>query len=164
MSYLLTENGRSLLKRIVFLLSIDLLNRSLGIYQQAAATSEDVGVAVKAARKALKRNGGQDCTLATGAYRAKYLRTIAAKITEKKELFSKLEAIVCGKPYDEAAWNIDDVARCFEYNADLAKAVDKKLNTLIELPMDTFKCHVIKEPIGVIGLITPWNHQLLMAT
>nr|AAY33872.1 betaine aldehyde dehydrogenase [Chrysanthemum lavandulifolium] len=129
-----------------------------------AATAEDVDVAVKAARKALKRNGGKDWASATGAHRAKYLRAIAAKITEKKELFSKLEAIDCGKPYDEAAWDIDDVAGCFEYNADLAEALDKKQNAPIELPMDTFKCHVIKEPIGVVGLITPWNYPLLMAT
>nr|GEZ84770.1 betaine aldehyde dehydrogenase [Tanacetum cinerariifolium] len=129
-----------------------------------AATSEDVDVAVKAACKALKCNGGKDWASATGAHRAKYLRAIAAKITEKKELFSKLEAIDSGKPYDEAAWDIDDVAGCFEYNADLAEALDKKQNAPIELPMDTFKCHVVKEPIGVVGLITPWNYPLLMAT
>ncbi|KAL6528631.1 Aminoaldehyde dehydrogenase 2, peroxisomal [Orobanche minor] len=30
--------------------------------------------------------------------------------------------------------------------------------------MDTFKCYVLKEPIGVVGLITPWNYPMLMAT
>ena len=45
-----------------------------------AATAEDVDVAVKAARKALKRNGGKDWASATGAHRAKYLRAIAAKV------------------------------------------------------------------------------------
>ncbi|XP_071731655.1 aminoaldehyde dehydrogenase 2, peroxisomal-like [Rutidosis leptorrhynchoides] len=129
-----------------------------------AATSEDVDVAVKAARKALKHNGGKEWATASGSYRAKYLRAIAAKITEKKDLFAKLEAIDCGKPLDEAAWDIDDVAGCFEYNADLAEALDAKQNSPIDLPMDTFKCHVIREPIGVVGLITPWNYPLLMAT
>lgn len=52
--------------------------------------------------------------------------------------------------------NQDDVAGCFEYNADLAEALDAKQNAPIALPMDTFKCHVIREPIGVVGLITPW--------
>ncbi|KAI3499377.1 hypothetical protein L1887_35176 [Cichorium endivia] len=129
-----------------------------------AATSEDVDIAVKAARRALKRNGGKDWSTATGAHRAKYLRAIAAKIIEKKSEFSKLEAIDNGKPLDEAAWDIDDVAGCFEYNADLAEALDAKQNASIDLPMDTFKCHVIREPIGVVGLITPWNYPLLMAT
>ncbi|XP_023730203.1 aminoaldehyde dehydrogenase 2, peroxisomal [Lactuca sativa] len=129
-----------------------------------AATSEDVDIAVKAARKALKRNGGKDWATASGAHRAKYLRAIAAKITEKKPELAKLEAIDNGKPLDEAAWDIDDVAGCFEYNADLAEALDAKQNAPIDLPMDTFKCHVIREPIGVVGLITPWNYPLLMAT
>ncbi|KAL7607246.1 hypothetical protein Lser_V15G17183 [Lactuca serriola] len=129
-----------------------------------AATSEDVDIAVKAARKALKRNGGKEWATASGAHRAKYLRAIAAKITEKKPELAKLEAIDNGKPLDEAAWDIDDVAGCFEYNADLAEALDAKQNAPIDLPMDTFKCHVIREPIGVVGLITPWNYPLLMAT
>ncbi|KAL2646084.1 hypothetical protein AAZV13_05G030300 [Glycine max] len=30
--------------------------------------------------------------------------------------------------------------------------------------MDTFKSYVLKEPIGVVALITPWNYPLLMAT
>ncbi|KAI3454559.1 hypothetical protein Pfo_011222 [Paulownia fortunei] len=130
----------------------------------AAATAEDVNIAVEAARNALIRHGGKDWASATGAHRAKYLRAIAAKITEKKSELAKLEAIDCGKPLEEAAWDIDDVAGCFEYYADIAEAFDSKKRTLVSLPMETFKCHVLKEPIGVVGLITPWNYPLLMAT
>ncbi|KAF5807141.1 putative betaine-aldehyde dehydrogenase [Helianthus annuus] len=129
-----------------------------------AATAEDVDIAVEAARKALKRNGGKDWASASGAHRAKYLRAIASKIVEKKSELAKLEAIDCGKPLEEAAWDMDDVAGCFEYNADLAEALDKKQNASVTLPMDTFKCHLIREPIGVVGLISPWNYPLLMAT
>lgn len=50
----------------------------------------------------------------------------------------------------------DDVAGCFEYYADLAEALDSEQKTPISLPMETFKSHVLKEPIGVVGLITPW--------
>ncbi|KVI06378.1 betaine aldehyde dehydrogenase, chloroplastic [Cynara cardunculus var. scolymus] len=129
-----------------------------------AATSEDVDFAVEVARRALKRNGGKEWASASGAHRAKYLRAIAAKIIEKKSELARLEAIDCGKPLDEAAWDIDDVAGCFEYHADLAEALDAKQNASIALPMDTFECHVIREPIGVVGLITPWNYPMLMAT
>ncbi|KAI7754093.1 hypothetical protein M8C21_009608 [Ambrosia artemisiifolia] len=45
-----------------------------------AATAEDVDIAVKAARRALKRNGGKEWATASGAHRAKYLRAIAAKV------------------------------------------------------------------------------------
>ncbi|KAF7135098.1 hypothetical protein RHSIM_Rhsim08G0167700 [Rhododendron simsii] len=129
-----------------------------------AATAEDVEVAVDAARRALARNKGRDWASASGAHRAKYLRAIAAKITLRKSELAKLEAIDCGKPLDEAAQDIDDVAGCFEYYADLAEGLDAKQKAPVSLPMETFKCHVLKEPIGVVGLITPWNYPLLMAT
>ncbi|XP_068641317.1 aminoaldehyde dehydrogenase 2, peroxisomal [Aristolochia californica] len=129
-----------------------------------AGTAEDIDLAVEAARRALSRNKGEDWSSASGAYRAKFLRAIASKITEKKNELAKLEAIDCGKPLDEAAWDIDDVAGCFEYYADLAEALDGKKKTPIALPMQTFKSYVLKEPIGVVALITPWNYPLLMAT
>ncbi|KAK7828784.1 betaine aldehyde dehydrogenase 1 [Quercus suber] len=129
-----------------------------------AATAEDVELAVDAARKALARNKGRDWANASGAVRAKYMRAIAAKITEKKSEIAKLEALDCGKPLDEAAWDIDDVAGCFEYYADLAEGLDAKQKAPVSLPMETFKSHVLKEPIGVVGLITPWNYPMLMAT
>ncbi|CAJ1943948.1 unnamed protein product [Sphenostylis stenocarpa] len=129
-----------------------------------AATKEDVVLAVAAAKAALSRNKGADWASASGAVRARYLRAIAAKVTEKKPKLAKLEAIDCGKPLDEAAWDIDDVAGCFEFYADLAEKLDSKQKTPVSLPMDTFKSYVLKEPIGVVGLITPWNYPLLMAT
>lgn len=46
-----------------------------------AATAEDVELAVDAARKALARNKGRDWANASGAVRAKYLRAIAAKVS-----------------------------------------------------------------------------------
>ncbi|MBA0847810.1 hypothetical protein Goshw_023821, partial [Gossypium schwendimanii] len=129
-----------------------------------AATAEDVELAVAAARRALSRNKGKDWATAPGAVRAKYLRAIAAKVTERKTELAKLEAIDCGKPLDEAVWDIEDVAGCFEYYADLAEGLDAKQKAPVSLPMETFKSYVLKEPIGVVGLITPWNYPLLMAT
>ncbi|KAI3821539.1 hypothetical protein L1987_09107 [Smallanthus sonchifolius] len=68
------------------------------------------------------------------------MRAAAAAIIEKKDKFTKLEAIYYGKPLDEAAWDMDDFVGCFEINADLAEALDAKQNESIDLPMDTFKC------------------------
>jgi len=58
---------------------------------------------------------------------------------------------------------MDDVAGCFEFYADLADALDGEQHASVSLPMETFKSHVLKEPLGVVGLITPWNYPLLMA-
>jgi hypothetical protein len=50
----------------------------------------------------------------------------------------------------------DDVAGCFEYYADLAEGLDTKQKAPVSLPMETFKSFVLKEPLGVVALITPW--------
>ncbi|KAF3328232.1 betaine aldehyde dehydrogenase 1 [Carex littledalei] len=84
-------------------------------------------------------------------------------ITERKSELAKLEALDSGKPLDEAAWDMDDVAGCFDYYADLGEKLDAKQKAPVSLPMETFKSYVLKEPIGVVGLITPWNYPLLMA-
>lgn len=129
-----------------------------------AATAEDVDLAVDAARRAFYRNRGREWARASGATRAKYLRSIASKIRERTSELAKLEAIDSGKPLDETAWDLDDVASCFEYYADLAESLDGKQRAPVSVPLQTFKSYVIKEPIGVVGLITPWNYPLLMAT
>ncbi|KAA3475684.1 betaine aldehyde dehydrogenase 1, chloroplastic-like isoform X1 [Gossypium australe] len=129
-----------------------------------AATAEDVDVAVQAARSALTRNKGKDWAFASGAVRAKYLRAIATKIKERKPVLAKLETVDCGKPLSESEADMDDVIGCFEYYADLAEGLDAKQKAPISLPMKTFKSYVIKEPIGVVALIVPWNYPLLMAT
>ncbi|KAB2055572.1 hypothetical protein ERO13_A11G040800v2 [Gossypium hirsutum] len=129
-----------------------------------AATAEDVDVAVQAARSALTRNKGKDWAFASGAVRAKYLRAIAAKIKERKPVLAKLETVDCGKPLSESEADMDDVIGCFEYYADLAEGLDAKQKAPISLPMKTFKSYVIREPIGVVALIVPWNYPLLMAT
>eukprot|EP00270_Netrium_digitus_P005880 TRINITY_DN1790_c0_g1_i1.p1 TRINITY_DN1790_c0_g1~~TRINITY_DN1790_c0_g1_i1.p1 ORF type:complete len:461 (+),score=142.51 TRINITY_DN1790_c0_g1_i1:204-1385(+) len=58
---------------------------------------------------------------------------------------------------------MDDVAGCFDYYAGLAEELDKKQDSPLNLPLETFECKIRKEPIGVVGLITPWNYPLLMA-
>nr|CAB3487304.1 unnamed protein product [Digitaria exilis] len=129
-----------------------------------AATAEDVEIAVAAAREAFSRDGGRHWSRAPGAVRAKFLRAIAAKIKDRQSDLALLEALDSGKPLDEANGDMDDVAACFEYYADLAEALDGKQRSPISLPMENFKSHTLKEPIGVVGMITPWNYPLLMAT
>ncbi|CAL5201546.1 unnamed protein product [Lathyrus oleraceus] len=129
-----------------------------------AATKEDVDLAVDAAKRAISRNNGRDWSAASGSLRARYLRAIAAKIKEKKNELGKLESIDCGKPLEEALADLDDVVACFEYYAGLAEGLDSKQKAPISLPMDTFKSYILKEPIGVVALITPWNYPFLMAT
>ncbi|XP_026378038.1 betaine aldehyde dehydrogenase 2, mitochondrial-like [Papaver somniferum] len=138
-------------------------NSNFVVSDKAAGTAEDVDLAVDVASKTLSRNKRKDWPKATGAFRAKCLRAIAAKVLERKSELARLEALYYGKPLDEAAWDMDDVAGCFEYHADLAEGLDAKIKVHVNVPMETFKSHVRKEPIGVLGMINPWNYPLLMA-
>nr|AAC49268.1 betaine aldehyde dehydrogenase [Sorghum bicolor] len=126
-----------------------------------AGTAEDVEMPVARGRVS---DGGALVACLWG--RASQLsHTIAAKIKDRKsESLALLETLDSGKPLDEASADMDDVAACFEYYADLAEALDGKQRSPISLPMENFKSYVLKEPLGVVGLITPWNYPLLMAT
>ncbi|PQM32858.1 betaine aldehyde dehydrogenase 1 chloroplastic isoform X2 [Prunus yedoensis var. nudiflora] len=130
----------------------------------AAATAEDVDMAVDAARTAFFSNEGKDWSSASGAYRAKFLRAISDMILERKSLLAKLETIDTGKPLDEAISDMESCASCFKYYAELAEALDLKQKITVSIQQQSFKTHVLKEPIGVVALITPWNYPLLMAT
>ncbi|CAN4099332.1 unnamed protein product [Withania somnifera] len=109
-----------------------------------AATAEDVDIAVEAARRALARD---DWGSTTGSERAKYLRAIAAKVLERKSELATLESLDSGKTLFESAADM--------YYADLAEALDLKRKTPVNLHLDSFKTYVLREPLGVVGLITP---------
>ncbi|KAG6542964.1 hypothetical protein Mapa_015656 [Marchantia paleacea] len=86
------------------------------------------------------------------------------QVLERKEELAQFESMDCGKPIDEANWDMDDVSGCFEYYADLAEKLDDRQYSPVELPMEQFKSNVLREAMGVVALITPWNYPLLMAT
>mmetsp|Transcript_15390 Transcript_15390/g.24158 ORF Transcript_15390/g.24158 Transcript_15390/m.24158 type:complete len:153 (+) Transcript_15390:335-793(+) len=66
-----------------------------------------------------------------------------------------------GKPYHMASGDIAAVADCFRYFAGLT---DKYSGRTLHTPDANTTGYTKKEPIGVIGLISPWNFPLLMAT
>ena len=84
-----------------------------------------------------------------------------------KDELSQLETLDMGKPLDEAAWDMDDVADCFDFFGDLALKIlgpdgDRRAEVAVGVP--EFRSAVLRQPVGVAGLITPWNYPLLMAT
>ena len=58
----------------------------------------------------------------------------------------------------ESRWDMVDVARVFRYYAQLA---DKDLGRLVDPSTPTALSRIVHEPIGVCGLIAPWNYPLL---
>lgn len=128
--------------------------------QIGAAQSDDVDVAVRAARDAFDSG----CWSEIGATkRAEALRRVAKGIRFRLEEIALLETQDNGKPLPESKWDIDDAAFCFDYYADLAEQVDAKGAVQVDLGDDKFDCRIWHEPIGVVAAITPWNFPLLMA-
>jgi|TARA_B110000003_G_scaffold232474_1_gene235385 betaine-aldehyde dehydrogenase len=118
--------------------------------------------AVRAARK-----GYKVWSATPGRERSRVLREIARGIERRKRALAELETLDAGKPIEESEWDIDDVSACFDYYADRCDEVfgDKAYaEEDVKLPMDEFAGRLRREALGVIGLITPWNYPLLMAT
>lgn len=122
-------------------------------------TSEDIDKAVSSANTAFASWSQTD-----GKSRAQYLRAIASKIREKKQDMARIETLDNGKPITESSMDMDDSASCFDYYANQAEELDKKQEQSVKLSDEKFSCKLRYEPVGVAGLIVPWNYPLLMAS
>ncbi len=127
--------------------------------QVAEGDKEDIGRAVKAARKAFDEGPWQKMT---PSERGKLVWKIGDLILENADELAELESIDNGKPLTIA--RIADIplaADLFHYMAGWATKIEG--NTI---PISTGGKHLaytLREPVGVVGQIIPWNFPLLMA-
>ncbi|MGG2024932.1 aldehyde dehydrogenase family protein [Gottfriedia sp. S16(2024)] len=119
-------------------------------------TVEDAKEAIDVARKAFNDGRWSDLS---AQERATYLFKIADKIEEYQEELTKLETLDNGKPHREAGFDVADAAACFRYYAGLITKPDGFTYHVA----DPMQAMVVREPIGVCGLIVPWNYPLLMS-
>lgn len=121
----------------------------------AQATREDVDDAVKAAWEAFKT-----WKKTTPAQRAAILNKIADIIDANKEHLAMVESMDNGKPIREIM-NVDIPlsAQHFRYFAGCILAEEGSASVLNE----QFLSLVLREPLGVVGQIIPWNFPFLMA-
>ena len=123
--------------------------------QCAQATKEDVDAAVAAAWKAFPEWKTQ-----TKEARALILEKIADRIEENKEWLAQVETMDNGKPIRETSTiDIPYSIRHFRYYASLIRT-DEGTASVLDGNMMSL---VLREPIGVVGQIVPWNFPFLMA-
>src|SRR5262245_21987565 len=91
--------------------------------------------------------------------RANLLRRLAAGVREHAEELAVLEARNVGKPISDARGEIGMVADVFEYYSG---APERLLGDTI--PVAGGVDMTFREPLGVVGLITPWNFPLPIAS
>ncbi len=127
---------------------------AVGSYPRAEAA--DVDAAVAAARRAFDEGPWPRMP---GGERARVLRRVADAVRENVEDLARLEVLESGKPIVQARGEMETTAELWDYAATLARHVyGDAYNTLGSDKLG----FVFREPVGVVGMITPWNFPLLI--
>jgi acyl-CoA reductase-like NAD-dependent aldehyde dehydrogenase len=118
---------------------------------------EDIDAAVAAARSALDGEWGS----LTGFARAALLRRLGDLVGQNAERLARLEVNDSGKLYREMIGQLNALGSWYHYYAGLA---DKIEGRQIPSPNPNYLVYTRREPVGVVGAITPWNSPLLLMT
>jgi betaine-aldehyde dehydrogenase len=90
--------------------------------------------------------------------RARVLRRVADAVADHREELARIEARDAGKPIGDARGEMDMVAETLGY---YAAAPERLLGDSI--PVSGGQAWTVREPLGVVGLIVPWNFPLVIA-
>jgi betaine-aldehyde dehydrogenase len=140
--------------------TFDIVNPANG---QVIATAplggkEDIDRAVKAAQDAFDAPKGWS-SFAAGK-RGRTLSKFAELIKKNSEELAQLESRNTGKPITSARGEIIGSSLVFDYYAGAANKIFGQTIPVSKPGLDI----TLREPIGVVGLIVPWNFPLLMAS
>src|SRR5579862_3892361 len=119
--------------------------------------AEDVDRAVQAARRTFDNRAWRGLS---GSKRERIIWRIGELIEKNKEELGLLESLNNGKTFSEALrGDIPPTADIFYYYAGWARKIYGET-----IPVDgNFLNYTLREPVGVVGMITPWNYPMLLA-
>jgi gamma-glutamyl-gamma-aminobutyraldehyde dehydrogenase len=128
------------------------------IAQVAAGDAADIDAAVRAARGAFE--DGRWSRRAP-AERKQVLLRFAELLEANLEELATLDALEAGKPITDCREvDLPDTVKTFRWYAE---AIDKVFDAVAPTGPDALGL-IVREPIGVVGAVVPWNFPLLMAT
>ncbi len=122
------------------------------------ATAADTGSAIAAAREAFDA-GPWPATPERD--RGALLLRVADLLERDADRFSRAESLDTGKRLVESEYDIADVVSCFRYYGGLAGT---DAGRVVDTGNPDAISRVVVEPVGVCGLITPWNYPLLQTS
>jgi acyl-CoA reductase-like NAD-dependent aldehyde dehydrogenase len=128
------------------------------IAEVADATRDDVNAAVSAARRAF--DTGKWPTMAASR-RAKIIYKMAQLIGERSAELALCEVRDNGKTIGTAKGEMSAIVDTFEFYAG---AATKNYGETLPPPLPTYLANTVREPVGVVGAIVPWNFPLLLAS
>ena len=121
----------------------------------SSATTDEIGQGVEAAQAAFE-SGWRDMP---PGQRAELLHGLAKRIRDNVEAIAQLETRNVGKPIGDARWEADAGAKVFEYYAG---AIGHLCGQTIPVARGGLN-FTLRQPMGVIAAITPWNFPFLIA-
>jgi betaine-aldehyde dehydrogenase len=122
------------------------------------ADPEDTADAVEAARKAFDDGAWPGTsTLEHGAL----LHRVADLLERDKDAIARAESLDTGKRLVESEYDIDDVVGVFRHYGNVA---GEEAGRVVDTGRPDVVSRVVHEPVGVCGLITPWNYPLLQTS
>jgi aldehyde dehydrogenase (NAD+) len=125
------------------------------ICQVAEADKADVDLAVKAARKALET---RPWATMDAADRGRLLYKLADLIEQNAQDLAALESLNSGKTITDSVGDMQAVVNTFRYYAGWADKIEGRT-----VPVrGNFLSYTLRQPVGVVGQIIPWNFPLLM--
>ena len=125
------------------------------IAKVAAATADGRRRAVKAARKALEN--GPWATM-DAADRGRLMFKLADLVEKNAEELAALESLNCGKTITDSRGDMQGVVNTLRYYAGWADKIEGRT-----VPVrGNFLSYTLRQPVGVVGQIIPWNFPLLM--
>ena len=135
----------------------DAINPATGevIAKVAAATAPDVDKAVKAARRALESGPWSKMDAAD---RGKLLFKLADLVEKEARELAALESLNCGKTITDSVGDMQGVCNTLRYYAGWADKIEGKTVPVRGI----FLSYTLRQPVGVVGQIIPWNFPLLM--
>lgn len=121
----------------------------------AEGDASDVDAAVQAARAA-----SEDWSARSGAERAEVLNRIAQRLTERLDDFIAVEVAQTGRPIREMRAQLARLPEWYSYFAAIARTHESNVHPF----GGPYLNYSRRAPLGVVGLVTPWNHPLLILT
>ena len=140
----------------------DTINPATGevLTQVAEASKQDVDRAVNAARRTFEDRGGVWRKM-SASERGRLMWKLADLVEKNIDELAELETLDNGKPIFESRYvDMPMVADVLRYYAGLATKIHgETVNT-----NETAFTYTLREPVGVVGMIVPWNFPLLLAS
>lgn len=141
----------------------DIINPCTGeaIATVSIADKNEVELAIVSARKAYDSGTWKNISFSE---RKNYLLKISQGILDCAAELASLESLNSGKPIKETTFmDIPSAAATFEYFANNLEKYLAKESIEIDSPIARAQGNLVREPLGVVVLIVPWNYPLLIA-